>query len=788
MSRVIPFLLFLLSFSINAFAQDVTPEAAKQKAAEFLMTRQNDGNGRRAIRSRVDITDLQVKNASGSIYAVNAGDDAFVLVAKTAAIDGILGYCDNGAFDADDMPDNFRAMLSDMEYEVATLASLDNPELAKAPKKVTMKAISPIIKSKWNQGEVSTTGNVYNCQCPLYTYSNGVSYHCYTGCVATAMAQLMYFYKYPTTTKKTIPGYTSNSSIGYLSSLEVTTFDWGNMQNEYLGTDLTDVNSYRAKPISKLMKYCGYAAEMNYGTGSSLSSIQKMLSAMIDYFGYNPNAYVADRDHYTMDEWNWLIYGELTAHRPVLYAGSSSSSGHQFIIDGVDNSNRFHVNWGWGGRYDGFYLINLLNPHTTTSAGSSKTPDGYTIDHMAAIGVQPTKTDVLTGPTTISVQSSGGKVSFKFYNWTKATTSYYVGIGAINASGVIKTLMESTSPVTFEPNHGYGDYSITNSMIAANLADGTYKVCVVYSKDGKTWYPTAGSGVYFAQVAVSGYSVQNCIVHPGDCNLSAFSAKLTGNGYVNIPQEVEVSIINNRDDEGFNGVISMFVNGSQTTNAGLYLMNTSFDKAYFYFTPTQTGTYTLEFYVVDPYTNAILSSVKGVRKITITQGPNGQVEATLLSPEAKTMGGKNYVFDTVTTLEIDVYNNTPNTANGYLMLKRDDQNTMTYWTTSISPYVHKLLINHLNDLTKGKTYTYSVYYNENDLSTSGARKLCSYTFTVATGKTGDVNEDGQVDISDIVAIISQISGKATFVNADVNKDGSVDISDIVAVINLIAGQ
>ena len=786
MNRVLSFLILLSVCGLALHAQVVTPEAARQRAATFLNERKSDGPYK--VRQRVDAGSLTVTDASASIYAVNASDEAFVLVAKTDVVDGVLGYCDNGSFDSANQPENFRAMLYDMDKEVTILSSLENPEQAKAMSKVTRKAIAPMLKSQWNQGEASVAGNVYNCQCPKYTYSNGTSYYCYTGCVATAMAQLMYFYKYPTTTKKTIPGFTSNTSIGYLSSLEVTSFDWGNMQDEYLGTELTDVTSYRSKPISKLMKYCGYAVKMNYGTGSSLSSSYNLLSGLVEYFGYNANAYIADRMNYSVEEWNNLIYNELSAGRPVLYSGSSTSSGHQFLIDGIDSSGKYHVNWGWGGRFNGYYLINVLNPHTTTSAGSSKTPDGYSIDQDAIIGMQPSKTGVLGGLTVVYSECASSELSFNFFNRTNQTSNFYYGFGAIASNGSVQKVLTSTTVATsIDPNSGY-QYDINFSMLSAYLSAGVHKVSVIYSFDGKTWYPCIGSSVCYADVTVANSKVTSCVVHPSSNDMSAFAAKLTGNGYVNAVQEVEVSILNNRSDECFNGVVSMFVNGVQTTNAGLYLSTNSYDKVYFYFTPTQTGTHSLTFWVVDPYTNAMLYQLKGTRTVQITQGPNGQVEATLLSPEAKTFGGRNYVYDTTTSLEIDMYNNTRNSVNGYVMLKRDDQLSWVYWQPTVNSYDHRLLTHHVDDLVKGRTYTYSVYYNESDHKIDGARKLCSYSFTVSNGAPGDVNEDGKVDISDIVAVINQIAGGATYKNADVNTDRKVDISDIVAIINIIATQ
>lgn len=785
LSRITTFLIVLMASSITAMAGDVTPEQAKQKAASFLYTNNDATDGTGYGRSRIPASSMRVTDASKSIYAVNVNNGGFVLVAKTDALEDVLGYCDSGEFDSGDIPENFLSMLSDLEQEVAAIAS--GTSVQYSPRKASRKSISPMIKSKWNQGEVSATGNVYNCKCPTVTLSNGKTYYCVTGCVATAMAQLMYYYKYPSSTKKSIPSFTSNSTIGTLSSLSTTTFDWGSMQNEYTGTDLTNLSSYKAMPISKLMQYCGYSVKMSYGTGGSFANAYYVVGAMVDYFGFNSNAYLADRENYTIDDWNTLIYNELTASRPVLYSGSSTGGGHQFLIDGIDGSGRYHVNWGWGGKYDGYYSINLLNPKST-SAGSSSTSDGYTYDQMAIIGMQPTTTGVLTGVSVISASNSGSNLLFNILNRTNASCSYYLGIGTISSSGsVSKVLTSGSSRTTLDVGYGLYDYGISQSGLALRLGNGTHKISAIYSSNNSTWYPCVGANKYYAEVVVSGGSTKSITINPGECKVTATSARLTGNGYANSQQEVEVTFKNNVAKE-YTGTVGMYVNGSLTTTSGLYLNGSGSDKAYFYFTPASSGYSTVQFYEIDPYSHSQLTYL-GQASLRITEGPIGKVEASISCPTASTYGGNHYVYDTFATIDVSMYNNTRSTTTGYILLSRSDLSYYTYWQPNVNPYERKILEKDYSDLVKGKTYTFYVYYSPTTKISSGTL-LDSYKLTVYDSSViikGDVNRDGRVDITDVVCIVSTISGKNTYRStSDVNGDKRIDITDVVEVINIIS--
>ncbi len=789
MKRIITFCLLLACCAISVFAGDITPEEAKAKATEFLLSRPSVAGGRMTSPSKIVGQPMAVRKASPSIYAVCPESGGFVLVSKNDAVDDILGYCDEGVFSEESMPENFRALMQSYEKELSQIE--EGEALLQSPWKISHKAITPMLKSKWNQGEVSTTGNAFNCQCP--TYNN---YYCVTGCVAVAMAQVMYYHRYPSSTKMEIPSYTSNTSLGALPALPVTTIEWGSMLNEYTGSYLDDVSSYRAKAIGKLLKYCGYAAKMNYGTGSSSAYTTNMLTGLITYFGYNPYAYIAYREDCTIAEWDALIYNELAAGRPVLYAGSSTGSGHQFVVDGADTSGKYHVNWGWGGRYDGYYTLNVLNPRATNEAGSSRTPDGYTMDHAAVIGLQPSKTSQLTGMTVTNVSQGNSAVSFSIYNKTGINGYYYVGSGVVDSNGKVTKLISSyNNGYDIAPDYGFKDYSVEYTRITNKVSAGTYKLCAVYSTDGMNWKPCEGSNMRYATVTVSGGMVRSCTIHPQTPSLSVTGARLTGNGYVNVMQEVEVTFQNKNADE-YNGTIGMYLsNGSNlTTLAGVFLPASGSDKAYFYFTPTSTGTITLYLYETeyDRSTKSyILKTYIGKITVNITQGVNGVISAKVSCDDATKIGGVHYIYyKSSTRLDITLENNTRNTTTGYLFIQRTDQNTYSYWRPNVSPYGKDVYSYTAENLTSGKSYTYEVYYNETSTSMTGARLLDTFKLTVYNNSVlipGDVNRDGKVDISDVVAVINTMAGDTKYkATADVNKDKKTDISDVVAIINIMA--
>ncbi len=271
-------------------ATSITPQQACDAARKFVshnVTLRNHAK---------HITIQQVKpyaiddERNASVYAVNfSNNDGFVLVGSIDQHDNIIGYCDHGTFDTEQLPPNMRAWLD--SYIKNARRSKNNESshsLLSTSHYPTKSAIAPMLKSKWNQDAP------YNDQCPMF---NGK--HAPTGCTITAMAQIMYYHRCPTVATSAIPAYTPNNSSGTnypaLAALEPTTFDWVKIYPTY-------ENNEDGSEVARLNKYLGTAAKTNYSENSSAATGYEALNAVIKYFGYDASGYALWRKQLTYGE------------------------------------------------------------------------------------------------------------------------------------------------------------------------------------------------------------------------------------------------------------------------------------------------------------------------------------------------------------------------------------------------------------------------------------------------------------------------------------------------------
>jgi hypothetical protein len=209
----------------------------------------------------------------------------------------------------------------------------------------------PLLKTKWNQDAP------YWDLCPM----DG-SHRSYTGCVATAMAQIMNYYKHPTTRTSEIPAYTTRTNKFSIPTIIGTTdYNWENMLNSYSSSS-TDLQK---NAVATLMYHCGVSLEMDYTSYASGAYSSNVVRALRTYFGYKQSISHRIRNDYDDTSWHTILRTELDAGRPVYYSGYDENFGHAFVCDGYKkNNNYFHFNWGWGGLCDGWFLTSLLNPGT----------------------------------------------------------------------------------------------------------------------------------------------------------------------------------------------------------------------------------------------------------------------------------------------------------------------------------------------------------------------------------------------------------------------------------------
>ena len=444
---------------------------------------------------------------NGLLYVVSSGDNAgYVMVAGDDVVSNpVLGYSTGGEFDYGTAPDNLKWWIG--EYaRMIEYAAEHGMAVAETPKFDT--SLDPMIKTHWNQDYP------YNNLCPwLSEDMQG-----YTGCVATAMAQVMKYHRWPErgtgshTYTDPYCGQTLSANFGE------TTYRWDLMPNDYDGS-WTDE---QIEAVATLMAHCGVAVEMMYQPDGSGAYSQDLPAALVNYFGYAKDVIYLERDYYTQNEWIGMVKDELDAGRPLYYSGASSSSGHAFVLDGYNTEGYFHVNWGWGAYLDGYFLIATLDPGDSQGIGGSV--DGYASDqgaifnlHRPAGNETPApnfKMDSFTlgGGVTSAETVKGGQVVFQINNvfnyHPSATFGGYFGVVIENDNG--ESVLSAYSEIAdLVPPYGYNEFPIIVN-IPEDIADGHYKAYPFYAADKESeQYPIKALAISsnYADVMVAGDDV-----------------------------------------------------------------------------------------------------------------------------------------------------------------------------------------------------------------------------------------------------------------------------------------
>ncbi len=586
----ISFLFFALC-GVCALALPVTQDQALQKARNFLMKRGMVANAdmQLAFQGRQTAAHQHGAPAKDAYYYIfNNGHDAgFVIVAGDDCVEDVLGYADNGTFNAEEMPDNLRAWLESYAEQIewaranaAYASSQNNGDV-----EITRRVIAPLVTAHWNQHEP------YNLQCPKYGPGGTTGDRCVTGCVAVAMGQVMYYHKYPTNSTTVIPKYTPNETIGELAALPAITFDWDNMSDNY-SINLSESDT-KKNAVAKLIRYCGQAVNMDYQPGSSSGTTTIIPDVLKNYFGYQNLASYIMRDDFEATDWFNLIYHELCCARPVIYAAKTSTGGaHAFICDGYDGHDLFHINWGWGGLADGWYRLNVLNPASQGTGGNSGT-GGYSLNQGAVIGISPTvvNDNVQTGaedapgietvefvyldPTkqvwtelsdqsqTDTYNSGSGLVNFVLGYWYRrvdVSQKYDVGIGLFKGD----QLLESQQYETGFAGTSMESYAKGGSIrMGKNLADGTYQIKGIDRPTGKEkWVPSISSDLRYLEVVIANGQCTISIVNNNEAptNLVVLGLEQIVN-QTQSPRLLRAHVRNNGEKE-FNGRLYMRANGN----------------------------------------------------------------------------------------------------------------------------------------------------------------------------------------------------------------------------------
>jgi len=339
-------LIVLFAAALSVCAQAVDVEAARSCAKALL--------AERSLLKSVDEPRLMAQSDAAFVFANAAG--RYVVMAADERLPEVLAY---GVGGAGEMPPAMRALLS--LYDLR-LASTTTPIAAAAQ---NVSAVGPLLTSTHDQDAP------YNALCPYYAYNDSTvsTERCLVGCVATALEQILAYYDRTYTLADTIFGY-SNDHYAVDTILPGQSVDASLILDNYDG-DYTDA---QLDAVARLGLWLGTAVRMSYGVSASGASSYRAVEPLKRAFGL---PYVEYMDSYDYQPADWLdmLYAELAAGRPVYYAAYTELlSGHAFVLDGNDADGNFHVNWGYGGQYDGYFDLAVLYAaeplYDTTEAGS----------------------------------------------------------------------------------------------------------------------------------------------------------------------------------------------------------------------------------------------------------------------------------------------------------------------------------------------------------------------------------------------------------------------------------
>ncbi len=770
-------LLFLIALTLVALhgsSVQVDESTAMAKAQQFATSLVGQGSHRAPAKGNniyLVHTEKYQHDASKALYYIFNSEDSYIIISGDDRAHEVLAYGDS-PIDMNNIPEGMRYWLNcyrqDLEYLQAHPEVMPETHSLRAPAcSAGATNVEPLLTAMWDQAAP------YYYQCPV---SN--DQYCLTGCAATSLSMICYFWKYPQEITRSIGAYTTSSLHMYLDALPPTTIDYNNMRDHYWG----NYNQAQADAVAKLMRYVGQAEHMDYtpsASGVSAWDIDRAITTL----GFDSDATMVYKDNYDDDEWALMIQDELMMGHPLEYCGFSASSGHAFNVDGYDAArDMYHINWGWSGSANGYCALNAFR-----GGGAN-----YRHGQLMIIGLIPP----VTVPT-IKVRSR--RVTMTGIAEKQTHKSFTVK-GSLLTSGVTVTLNDNSGAFHLDVNHI--NLNELNNGKKVNVTynpgfSGTHTATVTLSSAGAddvviTLYGTAVLETYEPRLIdandesshsfnvqwsdetpaknVSHYRLEMAPVPYSESKLtedfktisvissSDISSKLdeltstpgwtgnkvyTGDGYLRIGSSstkgwLQTPAIDMRDN---NELVTVKFTAKNAGASGESLIRISCGDAD---TTVVAGAETKQFSVILPCRASENATIKIGNRI------NGH---RILIYDMEVLAGddctpidfsKASYFDNITGNSYRVNQITP----GDYALRLQ----ATYVDGTISPWSNRMDV-HLN------------------------------------WPLGDVNRDGEVNIADvntiIAVILGQITNHNTVIACDINRDGEVNITDINALNNIV---
>ena len=485
----------------------------------------------------------------------------------------LVGYAENGFFDAENVPPKMQLWLDGYAEYVAAVQS----GKAKARKILLSDSpsvvVEPLVTTKWNQDAP------FNNFAPEYTDDNNNTQRCATGCAATAMAQIMKFHNWP---EQGVGHYSyEHQSFGTISSnFSEHVYDWTNMIDRYNNGEYSNV---QADAVALLMKDCGVSLNMNYGPVSG-ASIYSYTPAFKNYFRYSSRT--VNRSGCETAEFTKIITDELQEGRPIIYCGTGEDGGHAFVVDGYDTNYFLHVNWGWGGYSDGYFDMNYMDPAGLGIGGGSgafKWNQGIVLARPLKDGVEPYEfiqqlcfvlfNDVQGGIFCEQEMpaNKGDVVTILLRNTANLSGEPFFGslnVGVFDDSGALVTMgneerIENNNGELLEFQSG-SLYSVDLPMTlnTAGIADGNYIVRAMSKANGNVWRKFASTDCLNMTVADGKVSLVSPTPNISLTGIGSYN----GNVYKGNPFSVNITIHNGSSIPA-DGSILFKVTDSETGDA-----------------------------------------------------------------------------------------------------------------------------------------------------------------------------------------------------------------------------
>lgn len=562
MKRTTTILIAICVSALFANGKQISQNAALSAARKYSRT----GQVAPAKNLRSD------KTNNAPYYAFNL-EQGYVIVSGDDEMTELVGYAENGFFDAENVPPQMQLWLDGYAEYVAAVQS----GKAKARKILLSDSpsvvVEPLVTTKWNQDAP------FNNFAPEYTDDNNNTQRCATGCAATAMAQIMKFHNWP---EQGVGHYSyEHQSFGTISSnFSEHVYDWTNMIDRYNNGEYSNV---QADAVALLMKDCGVSLNMNYGPVSG-ASIYSYTPAFKNYFRYSSRT--VNRSGCETAEFTKIITDELQEGRPIIYCGTGEDGGHAFVVDGYDTNYFLHVNWGWGGYSDGYFDMNYMDPAGLGIGGGSgafKWNQGIVLARPLKDGVEPYEfiqqlcfvlfNDVQGGIFCKQEMpaNKGDDVTILLRNTANLSGESFFGslnVGVFDDSGALVTMgneerIENNNGELLEFQSGRL-YSVDLPMTlnTAGIADGNYIVRAMSKANGNVWREFASTDCLNMTVADGKVSLVSPTPNISLTGIGSYN----GNVYKGNPFSVNITIHNGSSIPA-DGSILFKVTDSETGDA-----------------------------------------------------------------------------------------------------------------------------------------------------------------------------------------------------------------------------